>query len=489
MKRRIEQSESAMLWLAGLAVVLYLAELRGVWTLLGVETAYWWLSTGIDVIFVCDLVLKLWALGATYRRGPWILVDVISSAPILAEILVAPQLQGLRMFRFFRLFRTLRVLRVLRSLRVLNLLKVTPDAQKRRSIHDERFDKALRFYVVLFVILFLTIIGIDRSTSPPELVAEAEFYLVLGTVLGMLLVLGVVRYQIPAMSARQVRALLNVALPHQVADHFMDNPEAYENTVRMPATIVFCDIEGFTSTVEELGGNLDKLKAHLEEAMDAIVEAHLARDLIVDKFIGDAVMSFRGGDLSNDTPADNAWRVVRAALDGAIALEQQDNPFFSRIKIGGASGEDCLIGAFGTSRRLSYTVLGDRVNLAARLEGSCSALGVRTLFCSQTYELTKDRDDIVWRRVGVLSVQGKDQTIAVYEAFDPAVDSAFVEPFHRALSAWEGRDFEGALKGFEQVSSIRTSGDGPSAQYAQRCRDLLLNGVPEDWSPVVQTKK
>src|SRR5262249_59632744 len=101
----------------------------------------------------------------------------------------------------------------------------------------------------------------------------------------------VARYQLPGLWSRQVRAILNVALPTQVTEWLMEHPEAWNRTVRAPATIVFCDIKGFTTTVEKLA--IDDVRVRLERALDAIVDAHLAHDLIIDKFIGDAVMSFR----------------------------------------------------------------------------------------------------------------------------------------------------------------------------------------------------
>ena len=78
-------------------------------------------------------------------------------------------------------------------------------------------------------------------------------------------------------------------------------------------------------------------------------------------------MAFRGGPLVSGNESDHARAVVRAALEAAAALSEVNDMYFSRVKIGGASDE-CLIGAFGTDRRLSYTALGDGVNLAARLD-------------------------------------------------------------------------------------------------------------------------
>ena len=100
----------------------------------------------------------------------------------------------------------------------------------------------------------------------------------------------------------QLRGLLNLALPRQVAERFVIDPTAYSQKSRMPATIMFMDFVGFTQTCEELAHDPDPLSAHLEAAMDRLVGELVKHDLIIDKFIGDAVMSFRGGPLVGGRP-------------------------------------------------------------------------------------------------------------------------------------------------------------------------------------------
>ena len=301
--------------------------------------------------------------------------------------------------------------------------------------------------------------------------------------------LAIVRYQLPDVSAQQVRTLLNVALPEQVAGRLMKDPTAYGHSVRGPATVIFCDLSGFTASVEALGGDLDALKRNLESCLDAVVAVHLKHDLIVDKFIGDAVMSFRGGDMVEGDPEDHARRVVKASVESAQALVRVNNPWFRTMKIGGASAADILIGTFGTSRRLSYTVLGDRVNLASRLEGQCGKFGVSNLFDQTTRELAHDCDGIVWRRVGRIRVQGKQEPITVHEALDAATDTAWVAGYEAAVDRFEARDFAGARAGFEAALAARGGEDGPSKVFVAECEALAKHGVPDGWEPILQTKK
>ena len=519
-ERWIDASEVPMLVLAGVAVAIYLVDLAGMWAAWGLTGPYRTLALLVDLCFVVDLVAKAVVLRGAYLRSPWVLVDVICTVPILSTLSAAPTaLQGLRSVRAFRVLRALRMLRVLRSLRILRLLAATTETRESR-----RFHRVLGLAVVGYSALFVLLVAVGRAEGPPGEVVEFggqelaeivdavvidpdgerleasipvdrliqhpddfEFHLVLGSLLGMLLILVVARFQIPALWSKQVRALLNVALPRQVADHFMEFPDAYDRNERAPATVVFCDIKGFTKSVETL--DLGELKKHLERALDVIVDEHLRHDLIVDKFIGDAVMSFRGGSLVDGGPAEHARRVVLGAIGGARAIRELGDPYFSAVKVGGASSESALIGTFGASKRLSYTILGDRVNLAARLEGSCNALGVSNLFCARTRRLTDGCDGVVWRDVGPVRVAGRGEVERAFEAFHPDEDDGWIERFTSALALYESRQFSEAHLLFTSVSVHRDGGDPLSRLYAVRCAEYARHGVAADWVPVLETTK
>jgi adenylate cyclase len=448
-----------------------------VWRALGVEAEVLGVGLAIDVVFVADLLLKVVLGGWRYLRSPWFVVDLLCTAPVLSAISVAPvATDSLRVLRFLRALRVLRVLRGLRSLRLLRL--VTHQAE---TVEQRRFDQILTWSTLLYAGVFLGLVQVGRTivASTPD---TSELFLVAGSMLGMLLVLVVARFQIPALWSQQVRSILNIALPAQVTEWLLKHPEAFDRSIRAPATVMFCDLTGFTKAVERL--SIDDVKSHLERALGVIVDAHVGMDLIIDKFIGDAVMSFRGGDLVDGSPADHAWRVVRAALDSEQALARLGDPHFQRIKVGGASADDALIGAFGTAKRLSYTILGDRVNLASRLELACGAVGVRNLFCSKTHGLLADRADLVWRRVGRLRLPGRDLPEEAWEAFDAGDAVGWVAQYHAALRAFEERRFMEAASGFGQLLH-----DGPSARYGALAIELQAQGAPADWEPVLTIRK
>jgi class 3 adenylate cyclase len=484
-ERLIERLDAPLLVLALVAVVLYLADLQGLGHGGALGVALHVVSRVIDVIFVADLVLKLSVLRRKYVLSPWALIDFISSLPALELLEVVGGLSGARFIRVFRFFRILRTMRMVRALGLPELQALEhADSPEKTALHRSMYGA-----VAVYTVLFYGLVNLASRFAPVGHENDGEFYLILGSLLGMLLVLVVTRFQVREVSARHIRALLNVALPRQVADHLMENPESLHRTVHMPATVVFCDLVGFTSAVEALDGDLITLKRHLEGAFDAVVRAHVAQDLIVDKFIGDAIMSFRGGDLVDGDPADHARRVVLASLHAKRALRELGDPYFQEMKFGGASAESAIIGTFGTSSRLSYTVLGDRVNLAARLEGACGQLGATNVFDHRTVELTDGCDGVVWRSLGSVRVKGQGSAHPVYEAFDPQDVGPWLDVYDQALARYQEQDFEGAGALFGQVDAARDGGDGPSRMFLALCAQLIDEGVDDDWTATLAMRK
>lgn len=538
--------DKPLLALAIFTILVYLFDLMkglGEW-----RTTWLGMSLMIDGLFAFDLLLKLRAFGMDYVRTPWFLIDFISCLPLLDAFFTG--VQPLRAVRFVRGFR---ILRILRGLRILRALRSIPafdhfvnDASTHQKEHAVQHAMNLGLIgmtvtVLLFIVLarkemeadfirrieagiqggvsVATLKALGGSLVPPdaddysihrEVVVdgrrqtayfdlepvesrsdEVEFFVLLGMMTSMLFLMYIIAYHQLDVTQTQLRGLLNLALPKQVSERFLVDPHSYAQKSRMPATILFMDFAGFTRTCEGLAHDPDRLSAHLEAAMDRLVSELVKFDMIIDKFIGDAVMSFRGGPLVQGEPADHAYRAVRAALASNRALIELNDPYFHHVKIGGASGNDCLIGAFGTSARLSYTILGDAVNLAARLEPASGQCGTKNLFCQYTHQLCAGHPDLIWRRWGRIRVAGKSAPVDVYEAFDSDEESEtnFITTFHRALDAFERNDFDQARDLFLQADSQRPDGDEPSRLYVARCDRLLPDGPPADWEPVLNIHK
>ncbi len=541
----IDAMERPLLVLALVAMGLYLLDICGIvsgWP----ATTLAVLTFVIDSIFALDLALKLWVYGKSYTETPWCLIDVLSSLPLIDTLT-----NGLFSIRSVRFFRGFRILRIFRGLRVLRALRSIPGFERlsgdTRSLESKRQTHraldlgmlALTATMIFTIALVrkslereyrgriqaaltenlsvqrLTALGgslVPTDDSDLELTAtvdhqkrtvyfdyhivdrqidRAEFFLTLGMMFSMLMFMYIMGYHHIDVTETQLRGLLNLALPHQVANQFLAEPMTYTRKSRTPATVLFMDFVGFTQTCEALASEPDRLSAHLESAMDRLVGELTRHDMIIDKFIGDAVMSFRGGPLVPGTPVEHARRAVLAALASTNALNELDDPYFHRVKIGGASDENCLIGAFGTSARLSYTILGDGVNLAARLEPASAQCATPNLFDEATYRLTANAREFAWRRWGWIRVAGKSEPISVYEAFDAARlgDREFLTSFAIALEAFERHDFDRARDLFVLADSQCPGGDEPSRLYAHRCESLILGGRPVGWEPVFETHK
>jgi class 3 adenylate cyclase len=472
--RLIEAFDKPLLGLALIAVALYLLELRGLVPEAGPARL---VSLLIDLCFLLDILLKLVTRRGRYLRSAWLMTDVLSCLPGILLLANVPWLQAVQFARLFR------ILRVLRGLRVLRSLEFLPSLSRMAAEKDEegrRFRIVMNLAVTVYAASFVgAIVWMRGEIGPyPKFIDDAEFFLILGALMATALFLVLIHGQLHDTSWNQLRSLLNIALPAQVAEHFLHHPGAYKERHRAPATILFIDFVGFSSTAERLHDDVRALAEHLELVMDAVVERLVSHDLIIDKFIGDAVMSFRGGPLVAGDAVDHARRVVRAAMEASSALADLADPFFSRVKIGGASDE-CLIGAFGTSKRLSYTVLGDGVNLAARLEPASGQCGAQALFCDATRRLCGELPGISWRRWGSIRVKGKAEPQIVWEAFDDSrlPDPAFIGLYERARAIFETGEIAKARPMFVEADRARPGGDGPSRLHSDWCGELLEKGV------------
>ena len=467
-------------WLVGLAILS--VSLHLVTLLWGEHPLLLLLIRVADGVFVLDLVLKLLVMGHSYRTGPWVVVDVLSCLPVLDSLPgVGP---ALRLMRVLRALRLMRLMRLVRTLQVFAQgaedLELPPPARL-------GFSALVLLYAALTVVLDTLLV----QGAAPEQARVAEAGLLLGISLGVLITVSVVRLLLPAVSDQQLRELFRVTLPHQLAERLLADPGAYHRTESAHATVIFCDISGFTRSVEALGGDLDAVKRHLERVMDVVTDIHRRHDLIVDKFIGDAVMAFRGGGLVPGTPAEHARRVVLATLEAVQAVEALADPHFPRIKIGGASTDSALIGAFGTSRRLSYTILGDRVNLAARLEAAIKFTGTANLFCEQTHTLLAQEPDLRWRRFGSLQVPGKREPQPAYEAFSAqdGADWRWLDRFHVGLSHYEALRLSEAVAAFSEADQLRPQGDPPARRWVAHCQALLSEPTPLPAAPAFVVEK
>ncbi len=241
-------------------------------------------------------------------------------------------------------------------------------------------------------------------------------------------------------------------------------------------TLMFTDVEGFTTLSERLSPDvLAEALGRYFEVMTAAVHAHGGT---VDKYIGDGVMTLWNAPEPRPDHPSRACAAALACREAVRALTIRPGwdglpPFRTRF---GIHREEVMVGHFGARDRMSYTALGDGVNLASRLEGLNKAYGTTILVS----EAVRDGagDAYAFRLVDRVAVKGKSRGIRVYELLGPA-SSPVAEPvqrYERAFEAYARRDFSGALD-----LLAPSLDDPPSTVLAERCRRYLVEPPPVDW--------
>lgn len=275
-----------------------------------------------------------------------------------------------------------------------------------------------------------------------------------------------------------------------LARSVLDNPELLGGKAsRHEGTILFTDIRNFTGITESMDAGA--LTAQLNEYFGAIGEHVKKEGGYLDKFIGDAVMAFWGPPFLS-TP-DHAARACRAALlctrataDLRRSWQQQGKPLFFQ-RIGLATGE-VVVGNIGSAAKKNFTVIGDSVNLASRLEGASKVYGTEILLDERTAELAGSA--VLVREVDEIVVRGKQKPVRVFELLGLTSETSTVarrlmEAYGRALAAYRAGDYAAARSSLEAALQA-APGDGPSQWLAGRCAEAMSGkAVP---APLTITK-
>jgi adenylate cyclase len=247
-------------------------------------------------------------------------------------------------------------------------------------------------------------------------------------------------------------------------------------------SLMFTDIEGFTTLSEKLPP--DVLAERLGDYLDAMTVAIEETGGTIDKFIGDAVMAMWNAPTRIDDHPKRACRAALACMKAARALYASPKweGLPSLVTRYGLHTTKVMVGNFGASARLSYTALGDGVNLAARLEPLCKQYGVIALVSEDVYAAAKD--DFVFRRMDRVAVKGKTRGIEVYELIgaidDELPDLAPIRRYEGAFEAYLERRFDRAIELLDESPAS----DGPSRVLRERCRTLREHPPEPGWDGV-----
>lgn len=298
-------------------------------------------------------------------------------------------------------------------------------------------------------------------------------------------------YFVESRSKRQFAELFGQYVPPELVDEMAKNPADYSMEGRNEElTVLFSDIRSFTSISEGLDPK--ELTKLMNEYLGAMTEAIRAQRGTLDKYIGDAIMAFWGAPVQDNQHARHA---VLTALNMQEALAGLAGPFKARgwpvLQVGiGINTGLMTVGDMGSHVRKAYTVMGDAVNLASRLEGITKEYGVSVVVGEET---RKQVSDMAFRELDRVRVKGKDVPIAIYEPlgfFDalPANLQKELPLWDKALQCYRAQDWDAAA---EQLAILQSVSPKPLYQlYEERIVALRANPPGPDWDGVTtfQTK-
>lgn len=262
-----------------------------------------------------------------------------------------------------------------------------------------------------------------------------------------------------------------------VAELILQKREAVLGTQRVDATVFFCDLGGFTNASERL--TPDDLTFLLGSYFALVTRCLQEHGATIDKFVGDGVMAFWNAPAPQ---ADHALLAARAALAIIHGMDELAQRWRERglpglaIRVGLNTGA-VLVGNVGNEDRLSYTVLGDPVNLASRLESLNKHYGTTILAAGSTLAAIGDR--LPWRPVDIVAVRGKTQAIEVGELADVA--PVWWDAYRAAFALYRARAWSEAALAFDAIRTEDGQHDGVSAVLAERCHRAAKGEVPPDF--------
>lgn len=294
---------------------------------------------------------------------------------------------------------------------------------------------------------------------------------------------------------RRTRAMLERYVSHNFVSAVLGSAEKFEESLggaRRRCTMLFSDIRGFTTMTE--AADSQALVAQLNEYLGEMVECVFRHEGTLDKFIGDAVMAV-WGNVRVRTEREDAVSAVRAALDMLAALERLNAGWRARgvteLHIGvGLNHGEVIVGNLGAPRRKEFTVIGDAVNLASRLEGVTKEYGLALVLGESVAEHA--RAEFVVQAVDFIRVKGKTRPVAIFTV-RPARDVS-LEVYERALADYRAGRFAQARDGFADAARLAAMpGAAPApgvgrdplpTLYLKRCDAMLANPPGADWDGV-----
>ena len=281
----------------------------------------------------------------------------------------------------------------------------------------------------------------------------------------------------------KIRNIFQKYVPQELIDRFFQNPESMLVGENRELSVLFSDIRSFTTISESM--RPDDLVNSLNRYFSVMVDLIMARGGIVDKYIGDAIMAFFGAPVKHE---DDAFQSVMAGIEMTEAVKEfnrkQVESGKPEFKIGvGINYGEVTVGNIGTEKKMDYTVIGDMVNLASRLEGLTKPYHQELIIAETLFSAVDGK--LPWRLLDTVAVKGKTRGVKIYTCAREldAVTRRAWEAHNKAMQHYYAREFDTAIEGFRQVRSLLPKDDN-SLMIEERCRIYKDNPPPEGWDGV-----
>jgi adenylate cyclase len=285
---------------------------------------------------------------------------------------------------------------------------------------------------------------------------------------------------------KRVRTTMARYMDPALADQLVRGDEDILGGKSVEASVLFSDVRSFTSLAEELGPQATVTL--LNDYFTIMVECIQRQGGMLDKFIGDAIMAAFGLPVAHDDDADRAVQAAISMISSLFEWNQgrlQDGRRPIDMGIGINTGT-VVAGNIGSPKRMDFTMIGDGVNLASRLESACKQYSARILISEHT--LGQLRGVYRTRQVDHVVVKGKTHPVAVYEVLDYHTPQTFpnlmdaVNHFHDGIEKYRAGNWDRAIDAFRET--LRANPDDALADtYIERCL-VLQENPPDEWTGI-----
>ena len=300
-------------------------------------------------------------------------------------------------------------------------------------------------------------------------------------------VLYISRFLMEEKEKKYIRSAFGKYMSPLVIEQLVRDPSKLKlGGVRRELTAFFSDLAGFSSISEKMAP--DELVHLLNEYLTEMTNIVLKHDGILDKYEGDAIMAFWGAPLDD---ASHAEKCCRAALEMQKRLGElrarwarEGRPLL-KARMGINTGH-MVVGNMGAETRMDYTIMGDEVNLASRLEGVNKVYDTAIIISRNTLEKCGDIFEV--RELDSIRVVGKEQAVVIYELLGlrgeiPPAKKATLELYSQGVALYKKQKWDAAIEIFGRIFE-EDPDDGPSLNYLERCLDYRINPPGPDWTGV-----